>query len=120
LALFFDPGGIGHARPSRRADAVPAADKSEDSHEQLSGLNRTAARCGDAVPIRPGRPVGPAIRTDRPDTRDDSLLTALSAEPMRSGTSRLEAKTMRPHHDAVDRRAQGYEVNQTSRSSSSG
>src|SRR5439155_8766780 len=33
LALFFDPGGIGHARPSRRANAVPAADKSEDSHE---------------------------------------------------------------------------------------
>jgi hypothetical protein len=42
LALFFDPGGIGHARPLRRADAVPAADKSEDSHEKLSGLNRTA------------------------------------------------------------------------------
>jgi hypothetical protein len=42
LALFFDPGGIGHARPSRRADAVPAADKSEDSHNDLSRLNRTA------------------------------------------------------------------------------
>jgi hypothetical protein len=41
-ALFFDPGGIGHARPLRRADAVPAADKSEDSHDDLSRLNRTA------------------------------------------------------------------------------
>ena len=35
LALFSDPGGIGHARPSRRADAVPAADKSEDSRNDL-------------------------------------------------------------------------------------
>ena len=42
LALFFDPGGIGHTRPSRRANTVPAADKSEDSHEELSRLNRTA------------------------------------------------------------------------------
>ena len=42
LALFSDPGGIGHARPSRRADAVPAADKSEDSHDDLSRLNHTA------------------------------------------------------------------------------
>ena len=42
MALFFDPGGIGPARPLRRADAVPAVDKSEDSHEQLSRLNHTA------------------------------------------------------------------------------
>ena len=42
LALFFDPGGTGHARPSRRADAAPAADKSEDSRNDLSRLNRTA------------------------------------------------------------------------------
>jgi hypothetical protein len=42
LALFFDPGGIDQARPLRRVDAVPAVDKSEDSHEKLSRLNRTA------------------------------------------------------------------------------
>ena len=41
-ALFFDPGGIGRARPWRRADAVPANDKSEDSRDDLSRLNRTA------------------------------------------------------------------------------
>src|SRR5262249_19005117 len=28
LALFFDPGGTGHARPLRRVGVVPAADKS--------------------------------------------------------------------------------------------
>ena len=42
LALFYDPGGIGYARPLRRADVVPAADKSEDSRDVLSRLNRTA------------------------------------------------------------------------------
>ena len=42
LALFFDPGGTEHARPSRRVGAAPAFDKTEGSRGQLSRLNRTA------------------------------------------------------------------------------
>jgi hypothetical protein len=42
LALFSDPGGTEHARPSRRVGAVPASDKHEDSRKKLSRLNRTA------------------------------------------------------------------------------
>src|SRR4051794_37498593 len=42
LALFSDPGGTGHARPLRRVGVVPAADKSEDSRDDLSRLHRTA------------------------------------------------------------------------------
>jgi hypothetical protein len=42
LALLSDPGGTEYARPLRRIGVVPAADKSEDSHEELSGLNHTA------------------------------------------------------------------------------
>ena len=41
-ALFSDPGGTEYARPLRRIGMVPAADKSEDSREKLSRLNRTA------------------------------------------------------------------------------
>ncbi len=42
LALFSDPGGTDHARPLRRVGMVPAFDKTEDSREKLSRLNRTA------------------------------------------------------------------------------
>jgi len=42
LALFSDPGGTVHVRPSRRVGAVPASDKNEDSHDDLSRLDRTA------------------------------------------------------------------------------
>jgi len=42
LAVFFDPGGTKHVRPSRRVGVVPASDKGEDSRGKLSRLNRTA------------------------------------------------------------------------------
>jgi hypothetical protein len=42
LALFSDPGGTEHARPSRRVGAAPAFDKTEGSREKLSRLYRTA------------------------------------------------------------------------------
>ncbi len=42
LALLSDPGGTEHVRPLRRVGAVPAADKSEDSRNDLSRLNHTA------------------------------------------------------------------------------
>jgi len=42
LAVFSDPGETEHARPFRRVGVVPAFDKSEDSRDDLSRLNRTA------------------------------------------------------------------------------
>jgi hypothetical protein len=57
LALFFDPGGIGHARPWRRADAVPRLTRTRTPTESFRG---SIARPGHWLsPLRSGSRLPP-------------------------------------------------------------